>query len=222
MLKYKKNTNKSSQFLPVTTDRTKLKDTIVKMVEGKKVGSKHDLAGRPNKNRGQLSQQSMTILTQLAQEKRICKCCRVIQQTAHKCVHGQDSENKASMDPTELPAIDGFQPSTGMPVDEPNSDENQFNDNPLLKFRPFFEDLDDVGKLIKEFKKINIDIIKKIEPIGEVIRKRKSMKTSCKYCKEFLKIISILYEELIRLLIQEQVIAKLDDLDDRFKEYVAK
>ena len=109
-----------------------------------------------------------------------------------------------------------------MPVDEPNSDENQFNDNPLLKFRPFFEDLDDVGKLIKEFKKINIDIIKKIEPIGEVIRKRKSMKTSCKYCKEFLKIISILYEELIRLLIQEQVIAKLDDLDDRFKEYVAK
>ena len=55
MLKYKKNTNKSSQFLPVTADRTKLKDTIVKMVEGKKVGSKHDLAGRPNKNRGQLS-----------------------------------------------------------------------------------------------------------------------------------------------------------------------
>ena len=85
------------------------------------------------------------------------------------------SSSSGTRNHPDLPTIDGFQPSANVPL------KGQFrlptdDSNPLLRFRPFFDDIEELGGLFESFKDINTEIIRKIEPIGIELNKRKEAK----------------------------------------------
>lgn len=210
----------SGRYLPATVDKTALKETIVKMAGGRSTpGRNGPRAGGLSKDPGSRAAERVTIMTELALEKRTCKCCRVIQQTAHKCTEYLN-QKKASPPKLEqpaqtrhdeevsmlLPTIDGFQPSARIPHEDASAEEEA---DILFRFKPFYEDGEQFRELITKFKDINTAILRNIEPLGAAIKNRKQQKVQCKQCKEYERVIHVLYE----LLRNEQAVKLLVDLE---------